>query len=201
MKDKELAKLIIIVGLVLLGFLYPTLMEESLKEILWHGEDYDALVWATIGVIPFAIAGSMTTKFIEKFGSRKTTLKYLTLAFALTGASYMGIAIINVVKSYGYLGEYAIEKGGLSAVAPVSSVILIASILFIIYVFVSDFLPNLSKITSFEKDAETITPPSVKKTSLGNSSTGRLRSTMRTVSSTSSETAERFNGFNSDREL
>lgn len=116
---------------------------------------------------------------------------------------------VSRVYSYDLSGKNLLVDGKLYCKAGGSSVPWIRymlAILFLALTFVlqktdiNNLIENVKR-GKLKPIISKATKPSINKTPPGNSSTGRLRSTMRTVSSTSSETAERFNGFNSDGEL
>lgn len=144
--DKHLVLIICFCGVMLLGLFYPSIIKNKMQEVLLNGTDGELVTIGIIGTIFFVVSGIMAQRLIVAILREKNPVSTNPLAlftavlFGIIGASYNAIAIMNRMENdFGLLGSYAIEENNLGFIKPLSTVLIIISIVLLVYLLLRSF--------------------------------------------------------------
>lgn len=158
-KEKKLGILVsgaIMLVLMIFGFCYPNLFQNTLDDILWRGEDGDIFIFGLLGTLLFEYSGIAATgviKYLINDKMKKSATVVIIICFWVFGGSYMALSIMSMIEDYGLLGKIAIENHGLEAVKPISVLFLLLSIVALI-VEVSKLYNDYLKRNNVESNGE-----------------------------------------------
>lgn len=127
--------LALMIGALIFGFCYPDLFNDTLEELLWHGEDGDLFIFGLIGALAFEFSGVALTgiiKYLLNNNLKKSSSVAIIVDFLAFGGAYMTIRIMSYIEDYGVIGKVAIEQNGLEVAKPIAIIILILSIIVLV---------------------------------------------------------------------
>lgn len=165
MEKKRLTKIIIVCGLLLLGFVFPAFIRDTVEEIVWDGEKSALVILALLGSAFFVASGLIIGMIIKGKTNKKPLMRLVAvLMFFVFGISYNAISMINMIKNrLGLFGSYMIKSAGLSSVTTVATIGLIITSVGIICICLPLFTSGINEKGIAEKKKITTKEPRCEK--------------------------------------